>query len=341
MDYGQTPWLNHHLAVLGAQGPAVTPRWVSSGLDADAAWVLPPATVLLRRRGVVERWRFAGWTLEREPGDAPSGPEVETRLVELASVGDVMLGRATAQVLDRLGVERAFGEVRPLLTSADLRLGNLESCFTTDEMRREGPRVFFAPRRHLVVLSFLGFDGLSLANNHCDDADARTSAETLGRAGIAGLLPWRPARFVRRGVPVDVVALTALPGEAAEVMTAEHAALLRRLDAPLRVALVHWGLEYRHEPTAEQRAVGAWLLRHGVTLVLGSGPHVVQPVEVTDGGVVAFSQGNFVFDQEGAPGVPLAAQRGQAVVARFHPRLGLATRTVDLVIERRAVVRPR
>lgn len=345
MTYGHTPWINHHVALLVARGAAVAPRWMSSGLaGVDAVWVEPPATVLLRRRREVERYAFSGWALQRVPGRVPALAEVEvsTGLIEVLSTGDVMLGRATGRALDRLGPATAFKAVKPWFDGAQLRLGNLESCFTADETRREGPRSFFAPRRHLQALSFLGFDALSLANNHCDAADAEHSRRVLAEAGIRGLKPWVSAAFMRQGVRLEVLGLTALPGEAAGLMTPQHASRLEALagQAELVVALVHWGVELSEVPTEEQRRLGAWLVRHGVNAVLGHHPHVVQPLEAVDAThVIAFSQGNFVFDQEGYTGTA-ETERGAVVQLRYHRRLGLTARARPVTISRRAVVRP-
>jgi len=310
----------------------------------DAVWVEPPATVLLRHGRDVGRYAFSGWALERVSGRVPALADlkVSTGLVELVSTGDVMLGRATGRALERLGLKTAFGEVKPWFDAADLRVGNLESCFTADETRREGPRSFFAPRRHLMALSLLHFDALSLANNHCDATDAEHSFQLLAGAGIRGLKPWASASFVRQGVRLEVLGLTALPGEAAALMTPEHAARLEHLasQAELVVALVHWGVELSEVPTEEQRRLGAWLLRHGVNAVLGHHPHVVQPLEAVDAThVIAYSQGNFVFDQEGYSGAA-ETERGAVVTLRYHRRLGLTARARPITISQRAVVRP-
>ena len=142
MDYGHTPWLNHHLAVVARRGGEPSVRWMSSALELDGLFV-EGDDVIVRHRGALTRYVFRGWQLERS--DKPPDPRLTARrlaatfdsgLVHLAVVGDVMLGRATARALDALGPTRAFDEVQPVLARADLRLGNLESCFGT----RAAPR---------------------------------------------------------------------------------------------------------------------------------------------------------------------------------------------------------
>ena len=64
------------------------------------------------------------------------------------------------------------------------------------------------------------------------------------------------------------------------------------------MAFVHWGNEYERTPNREQRAMAEFLKRHGVEIIIGSHPHVVQPMEMDSlGGVTLFSLGNFVSNQ--------------------------------------------
>jgi poly-gamma-glutamate capsule biosynthesis protein CapA/YwtB (metallophosphatase superfamily) len=346
MDYGQTPWLNHHLAVVTRRGGQPSVRWMSSALELDGLFV-EGDDVIVRSRGTLTRYVFRGWRLERS--DRPPDPRqsarrlaatFDTGLAHLAVVGDVMVGRATARALDAVGLERAFGEVRPVLGRADLRLGNLEGCFR-DGAPAAGPLELVAPPRHLAALDALGFDALSLANNHCDEASAATSRAVLADAGIAGVrgAPWLGAT---PGATVAVVAVLAWPS----TREALDAALSPALEAQLReaarrathvVALVHFGEEYQREPSAAQRRVAAWLLERGVTAVFGAHPHVQQPIEQpTPGTLVAWSLGNFLFDQEGYGAADGGTEEAVVLEVRLHRALGVTWRTTPFRIVGRA-----
>ena len=52
-------------------------------------------------------------------------------MITVALVGDVMLGRRVNDVLRTLRPEQSWGDVLPLLISADIRIVNLE-CAITD-----------------------------------------------------------------------------------------------------------------------------------------------------------------------------------------------------------------
>ena len=66
------------------------------------------------------------------------------------------------------------------------------------------------------------------------------------------------------------------------------------------VVSVHWGEEYRTDPTARQLEAADRLLRASdVDLVLGHHAHVVQPVIRQDGKAAALGLGNFLTNQPG------------------------------------------
>lgn len=49
------------------------------------------------------------------------------------------------------------------------------------------------------------------------------------------------------------------------------------------IACMHWGDEYQSLPNKEQKNLTNWLLQQGVTHIIGSHPHVVQPHGATYG----------------------------------------------------------
>lgn len=63
---------------------------------------------------------------------------------------------------------------------------------------------------------------------------------------------------------------------------------------------MHWGNEYQSLPSREQRQLVDWLLKQGVTHIVGSHPHVIQPMELRTDTLtgmqhaVVYSLGNFI-----------------------------------------------
>lgn len=74
-------------------------------------------------------------------------------------------------------------------------------------------------------------------------------------------------------------------------------AAVDRAEVDCVIACMHWGNEYERRPNKVQRQLAGFLRRHGVDLIVGSHPHVVQPYEQDSNGIVLYSLGNFVSNQ--------------------------------------------
>lgn len=247
------------------------------------------------------------------------------RAVEVVAVGDVMLGRDVA------GEPRPLVAVSPWLRTADLVVGNLECTIAVGGTPRPGPYRLRAPLSSTAALREAGFDVLGLANNHALDYGPEGLAETVSRlegAGIdaVGAGPDAAAAsqpLVREvgGLRLAFLAFNAVPDppdrlqdggwgpswwEGEDSATAIAAA---RAQADAVIVSIHWGYEYELRPDPAQRDMARAMLSAGADLVLGQHPHVVQGTELEPGGAseaqgvvrgrfVAYSLGNFVFDQQ-------------------------------------------
>jgi poly-gamma-glutamate capsule biosynthesis protein CapA/YwtB (metallophosphatase superfamily) len=112
-------------------------------------------------------------------------------MITLALTGDVMLGRGVAESLDhRMRPEEPWGDVRPLLDDADLRIINLECAVTNSEQPwTRTPKVFHfrAPPSAIETLRTARIDACSLANNHTLDFEEQGLLDTLEHLDAAGI----------------------------------------------------------------------------------------------------------------------------------------------------------
>ena len=236
------------------------------------------------------------------------------KAVELIAVGDVMLGRGIADE------SQPFVAVAPWLRSADLTLGNLECVISQGGSPQPGPYRLRAPLSATATLRDAGFDVLGLANNHALDFGPGGVAETVARlreAGIAAVgagpdseAATRPLIREVDGVRLAFLAFNAVPDpEDGSEDTGWTRAVWDRAQATATVAAarpeadgvivsVHWGYEYDLRPHPAQRDAAQALLDAGADLVIGHHPHVVQGTQTNGSRFVAYSLGNFVFDQE-------------------------------------------
>ena len=65
----------------------------------------------------------------------------------------------------------------------------------------------------------------------------------------------------------------------------------------LLIVAMHWGVEYTHEPTEYEKDMAKYLASLGVNVIIGTHPHVIQPVVWIDKTLVIYSLGNFISAQ--------------------------------------------
>ncbi|MEK7073202.1 MAG: AmmeMemoRadiSam system protein B [Patescibacteria group bacterium] len=237
------------------------------------------------------------------PADAKPEP-----LVTVLAVGDMMFDRAVRERMAKYGEAYPFTLIRGtedrFFRGADIVTGNLEGAISN--RRAPEKTIDFAFDRGVAkLLASLGFDVVSTANNHSLDQSTGGYDETqvaLKEAGISGCghqvrdngAPWTTTvRDQKVAVLCYNVTDNALDEKAAE-------AAVRAATAASDVVLVqvHWGAEYKPRPTTAQIALGRKFVEWGADAVIGSHPHVMQGMELSQGKPIFWSLGNFVFDQD-------------------------------------------
>lgn len=237
-------------------------------------------------------------------------------------VGDIMLGRGVAKEAARRGPHYPFSGLDLNIDCPAALAGNLESMLTTAEFTSTSPYRFKAePNAGGEALTGAGFIFLSLANNHAGDCGTGGFEETVltldslgigwsGKLVTTGvdndgepLTVSRPAFAERAGVRIGFLAFCQphLLGSP-ELAPADSAVIWRSIAAirdscQIIIASFHWGEEYQPLPTRRQRYLGRLAVRAGASLVHGHHPHVLQGFEFYQGGLIAYSLGNYVFDQ--------------------------------------------
>lgn len=242
--------------------------------------------------------------------------------VELLFTGDVMQHMPQVEAARRaegFDYDTWLECVRPLFRAADLTVVNLETTLTRRN-RYTGYPLFRSPAALAGALRRAGVDVACLANNHCCDGGAEGVRTTLGVLDSCGIrrtgvfadsvdckthnplyLTCRGIRFAllnytygTNGMPVPAGARVNLIDT---VRMARDLAAARKAEVDCRIVCIHWGNEYERHPSPSQRALAAFLRRHGADLIVGSHPHVVQPCEADSTHVVLYSLGNFVSNQ--------------------------------------------
>lgn len=63
------------------------------------------------------------------------------------------------------------------------------------------------------------------------------------------------------------------------------------------IVAMHWGVEYTHNPTEYEKDMANYLASLDVDVIIGTHPHVIQPVTWIDDTLVIYSLGNFISAQ--------------------------------------------
>jgi poly-gamma-glutamate capsule biosynthesis protein CapA/YwtB (metallophosphatase superfamily) len=101
------------------------------------------------------------------------------------------------------------------------------------------------------------------------------------------------------------------------VTEAELEAVTRSSAAPPLAAFMHWGTEYERNPDEREDHLIDALRQAAVSLIVGAHPHVASGrLQALAGGesLLAYSLGNFLFDQPGAE------SSGAVLEVRFFPQ---------------------
>ena len=222
-----------------------------------------------------------------------------------------------------------FKYVEKYFQNSTINIGNCESPMAGSERGYSGYPTFNAPEHLAIDLKELGVDIMTTSNNHTLDKGFSGLSSTLDFLDDAGIAHVGTARteeeqntilfmdlngiktaflsytYGTNGIPVpeDKEFCVNLIDEDLILKQIEQA---KNEGAELIVASMHWGIEYQTTENAEQDRLAEFLIKNDVNIILGSHPHVLQPMKMLEvkndegeekEGLVIFSQGNFFSNQ--------------------------------------------
>ena len=248
-------------------------------------------------------------------------PKVFEKTTKLVFVGDIMLTRNVAKNIHEHGEDDfrfPFEKIDNYLKDADFTVGNLECPISERGWPTRELYLFRADPESIKGLKYAGFDLLSVANNHSSDYARPAFQDTLnileenGIFSVGGGLTEEEA-YSPQVVEIDDVKVAFLafsdfvgltPGKSRSGVATTLSlpkvtkAISQAEDkADLVIVMFHFGEEYEPEPNARQKKLAELSIEAGADLLVGHHPHVIQPVEEYKGKKIAYSLGNFVFDQ--------------------------------------------
>ncbi len=236
---------------------------------------------------------------------------------------DVLYGGMYDEEKDEFDFSSNYKHIQPLISSADLALGDFEG---TINPHRElaGYPIFNAPEEVVKSIKDAGYDAITLAHNHILDT------------GIEGLI-YTVKAFEKEGMDVFGVSLSedeeilvknvngikiallgfsyGFNGIEETISEEEYNTYLKDLNmkkvkkeieqaekiADITVVMPQMGIEYSLEPTEEQKETYHAMIDYGADIIFGGHPHVAEPTEIVekDGEkkFIIYSMGNLLSNQ--------------------------------------------
>jgi poly-gamma-glutamate synthesis protein (capsule biosynthesis protein) len=264
--------------------------------------------------------------IERKVDDADS-----VRTATISFVGDLMCHSPQMDYArtgkDSFDFKPAFREVRKFLSVSDLTIGNLETTIAGKENHYSGYPLFNSPDEYLDALKDAGFDILLTANNHSIDRGKRGLVRTiekihnLGMNSIGSYKSQHDRDSIRifdvKGIKIALLAYTY--GLNGNYISKKEKYLVNVIDtniikidignarekkADVVLVYLHFGEEYQRKPNSYQNEIVKCVINYGADIIIGSHPHVIQPLEFfystknkVGKGLVAYSLGNFISNQ--------------------------------------------
>ncbi len=228
--------------------------------------------------------------------------------VSLLFVGDIMLDRNVRLRSLQAGTrDYPFASLPPgWFDTADYAIANLEGPVTDLRRPPEKSIDFQFEPAVIETLRGTGIDAFSQANNHALDQGSAGYADSVRYLRDAGFRVF--GHQVQDGdisvstTTIDGIRLAFFGWNTTDNpldRTEAKATISRvRAEADVLIAYLHWGPEYRNTPHPNEVETAHWLIDQGFDAVIGGHPHWVQGLSQYKGKPIAWSLGNFIFDQD-------------------------------------------
>ena len=272
---------------------------------------------------------------QEEQQDVKENTEEPTDITfTLSAIGDIMCHNtqyndAYNSQTDTYDFSYVFDDISLYTKTADICVGNLETTFSGEEVGYSSYPTFNTPDSLAYELKDIGLDVLSTAGNHALDKGFDGLSRTidiLNDADIAHLGTYKTEedqnktliKYVK-GIKIAFVNYTygtngiTIPSDKQFCINLIDEELMKKqIDSAkgenpdIIIACMHWGNEYKTTQNSTQEELADFLFQNGVDIILGTHPHVLEPMEkrtvtledgTTKDGFVIYSLGNFIADQ--------------------------------------------
>ena len=256
-------------------------------------------------------------------------------IVSLVAVGDNLIHNSvlkSGRINDSTyNFDRLFDVMRDDFQEADIAIINQETILGGGFCPYDGYPNFNSPNELGDAIVKSGFDVVLQASNHTldvgtqgvlncieywkkqdditylginDSQEDRETIRVIERNGIRIALLNYTYGLNGRILPKDKPYLINLIDTTLIKSDLEKAEIL----ADFTIVFPHWGVEYVYKPNKEQTSLAKMMVRYGADLIIGTHPHVLQPIEWIEASngnkaLCYYSLGNYTSGQKATPRV--------------------------------------
>ena len=260
--------------------------------------------------------------------------DLKTNEISILFIGDFMghmdqINAAYNKELDNYDYNKTFEKIKPILSDADISIGNLE--VTLGVVPYSGYPRFSSPAEYASAIKTSGVDVLVTANNHSCDKRKLGLEKTIsildslniGHTGtfISSESKEKNPCYVinKNNIKIAVVNYTygtnGIPPSPPNIVNYLDKSVVAddinyikdKIKPDQIIAFLHWGSQYKDLPNKEQKNWFNYFNSLGVNIVIGAHPHVLQPMQwfnktsSENEKLVVYSLGNFVSHQRTFP----------------------------------------
>lgn len=260
---------------------------------------------------------------QQEKTEEVQKEETKTSKLSLIMVGDALLHGSVYRDAYKNGVynfDSQLEYIKPIVQNYDLAFYNQESILGGTELGLSDYPTFNSPWEFGDAMINSGFNLVSLANNHTMDRGEKAvlnsceywkSKEDVLAVGSYCSKEDSEAIQIREknGIKYTLLAYTYGTNGISVPQGKEYLVNLYsdekvkndiakvRDKVDLLIVSMHWGTEYRTEPTEEQKREAEYLSSLGVDIIIGTHPHIIEPITYINDTLVIYSLGNFISAQ--------------------------------------------
>lgn len=246
---------------------------------------------------------------------------------EIGAIGDILLHDRVYKDADTgsgYDFSDMFAPVKEMLSNPDFTIANQESIAAGSDLGLSSYPSFNSPYEISDTLQNVGIDLVTLANNHSLDKGEKGILRAIDYYNKIGM-PYvginkneedaRRNRIIKiNGINIGFLSYTygtngiPIPDGKDYLVNYldDHKITQDIKDLRDKVDLIlinaHWGLEYKRNPSDEQRRLAKLMAEAGADIIIGHHPHVLQPIEWIESDknqtLVVYSLGNFISGQQ-------------------------------------------